>query len=371
MNDYLNLLLDFQSLPREAKARTFMEVSGQAHYENVASNILAFYLDPKEEHGMKDLLLSAFLEMVRDWQKSNSMPEIPETKIPETVSITREHPAEDNKRIDLVIDCEAFTIGIENKIYHWEANDFVNYARVLDALGDRKAITLKTVLGLHAEAWKPLPPGGFLRFTYAQLWTQVRSSLGLYLPQANPKWVTYLIDFMETTSRLTGESPSNKEFTDFFLKHTDTIEQLVADRQTLLNRLDGYNYALESNLKDDLAKHECIKKVWVWQRIVFVVDFQIQGHRIALDLAHSLTDWRLTVFDRDQKSQEFLCSFVNTTTMRECSPDIKLDDGRYLLHSWDIHATQIDLQDTVLKWVNAIVVTAAALPSPLPSEPVH
>lgn len=46
MKDFLNLLLDFQSLPRETKAMTFMEVSGQAHYEKVASNILAFYFDP-------------------------------------------------------------------------------------------------------------------------------------------------------------------------------------------------------------------------------------------------------------------------------------------------------------------------------------
>jgi hypothetical protein len=360
MNDYLNLLLDFQSIPSESKAKTFMEISGQAHYENVASNILAFYFDPKEEHGLKDLLVASFLEMAGHKGVEAS----------EVNSIEREYPAEDGKRIDLVIDGGDFVMGIENKIYHWEANDFDNYGRVIDALGTEKSITVKAVLGLHAQAWRPALPGGFLRFSYAQLWNQVRTNFGPYLAKSNPKWVTYLIDFMETTSRLAGESQPNKEFTDFFLKHTDTIEQLVAERQSLFNRLDGYNYTLESNLKSDLEKHDIITRVWVWQRCVFVVDFLIDGHRIALDLAHSLVDWRLTVFDRDQKSQEFLHSLVNTTIMRECSPDIKRDDERYLLQSWDIHVTQIALQDTVLKWVNAILATAAALSTPPLSETV-
>lgn len=361
MNDYLNLLLDFQSLPREAKARTFMEVSGQAHYENVASNILAFYFDPKEEHGLKDLLLTAFLEMAG--HKG--------VKVSEVNSIEREYPAEDGKRIDLVIDGGDFVIGIENKIYHWEANDFGNYGRVIDTLGKEKSITVKAVLGLHAQAWRPALPGGFLRFSYAQLWNHVRNTLGLYLPTANPKWVTYLIDFMETTSRLAGESQTNKDFTDFFLKHNDTIEQLVAERQTLLNRLDGYNYALEANLKGDLEKHDCITKVWVWQRCVFAVDFLIQGHRIVLDLAHSLVDWRLTVFDRDEKTQELARTLVNTPSMQKVSSQIQPCGGRHLLHSWDIHVTQIDLQDAVLKWVNAMVGAAAELSTPTPSEPVQ
>lgn len=45
--------------------------------------------------------------------------------------------------------------------------------------------------------------------------------------------------------------------------------------------------------------------------------------------------------------------------MRECSPEIRPDDGRYLLHSWDLHVTQIDLQDAVLNAVNAIVAAAS------------
>ena len=61
VEDYLKLLLAFRALPETKRSRTFMEVSGYPHYENVCSNILRFYLDPAAEHGLSDLLLSAFL----------------------------------------------------------------------------------------------------------------------------------------------------------------------------------------------------------------------------------------------------------------------------------------------------------------------
>lgn len=352
MNQFYSLLLDFKSLTKEANARTFLEVSGQSHYENVASNILAFYFNPKEEHGLKDLLLTAFLKMAGYEGVDAS----------ETTAIDREYPAEDGKRIDLVIQGSDFVIGIENKIYHWEANDFENYGRVIDKLKAAKTINIKTVLGLHAEAWKPLPPGGFLRFSYAQFWGHVQNLLGLYLPNANPKWVSYLIDFMENTSRLAGESKTNMEFTNFLIKHNTAIEELVEQRRLLIERLNKYNLDLEANLKDELMNNPFINKVQVYQKSVFAVDFLIQGHTLVLDLARWSVVWRLTVFERNCKSQDFLRRFINTESMRGAIPDPESSGERYLLNSpWTIGVTQPDLQDSVLKWANAMVSAAHEL----------
>ena len=45
------LLDDSQKLPnRVERPRTFMEIAGYSHYENVCSNILAFFMDPEEPH---------------------------------------------------------------------------------------------------------------------------------------------------------------------------------------------------------------------------------------------------------------------------------------------------------------------------------
>lgn len=61
--EFLNLLALFKTLPHEKQNLTFMDVSGYPHYENVCSNILAFYLDPTQEHDLKDLFISAILKL--------------------------------------------------------------------------------------------------------------------------------------------------------------------------------------------------------------------------------------------------------------------------------------------------------------------
>jgi hypothetical protein len=54
------LLDEFSKLPDRVKRRpTLMEIAGYPHYENVCSNILAFYLDPEEPHGLGTLVLDA------------------------------------------------------------------------------------------------------------------------------------------------------------------------------------------------------------------------------------------------------------------------------------------------------------------------
>jgi hypothetical protein len=50
------LLDDFSKLPdRVERGPTLMEIAGYPHYEIVCSNILAFYLDPEEPHGLGTL----------------------------------------------------------------------------------------------------------------------------------------------------------------------------------------------------------------------------------------------------------------------------------------------------------------------------
>ncbi len=46
----------------KTRVKTFFDVSGFPHYENVISNILAFFFDVNEEHGLKDLWLKSLFE---------------------------------------------------------------------------------------------------------------------------------------------------------------------------------------------------------------------------------------------------------------------------------------------------------------------
>ena len=59
LSNYNDLLYEaseiYKRIPR--KEKTFMDISGYPHYENVCSNILAFYFNPLEEHNLNNLVM--------------------------------------------------------------------------------------------------------------------------------------------------------------------------------------------------------------------------------------------------------------------------------------------------------------------------
>ena len=47
----LKIFLESHTIPSvKQQPKTFLEIARQPHYENVISNIYAFYFDPHEEH---------------------------------------------------------------------------------------------------------------------------------------------------------------------------------------------------------------------------------------------------------------------------------------------------------------------------------
>ena len=115
----------YNKLP--VKEKTFMEVSGYPHYENVCSNILSFYLKPKEEHKLDDLVVKALIKTIqlktniRDINSSN-------------FDVFREYTTQKGNRIDIVLKNDEIVIGIENKIKASVYNDLEDYANTLNFL---------------------------------------------------------------------------------------------------------------------------------------------------------------------------------------------------------------------------------------------
>ncbi len=361
MNQFLNLLLNFQSLPRIRREKSFMEVSGYPHYENVCTNILGFYFDPDEEHGMGNLFLTAFFKMVNERAiKATGTEDFADLSIEGPVRISREHPANDQKRIDLVVDADAFTIGIENKIFHWEANDFENYGSVIDSLGANKLV-IKAVLCLRTRQNDPLPKGGFLRYTYSELWNQVRNLLGHHLVSASPKWTTYLTEFMTTTDRLAGETPEEKEVTDFFMKNHELIEQLVSDHQQLRNRLAARLRNILEQVKDvpEFAKYRRVRGLDGSN--VLATHFDIKGCTIALDLVVELTGWKLQFWGDGPNHIEILMQLTNSGPMHDRFPGITIHGNFAVLEQWDLHIGELELLQAVTTGYTAVISGADSL----------
>lgn len=205
------LLANFARLRALRVPRTFLELSGYPHYEKVCSNLLAFYLEPGAEHGLRDLLLRALMNCVGlRW----------ETMIHRAKVIT-EVETDTGGRLDLLVTTDEFVIGIENKIWAALHNDLADYGTLVHARATEAGVPLKntrllvsSVRDLSADESRKARDAGFQAVRFSKLVSEVRQLLGHYTIRADLKQLGYLSDFMQTLENLSGIP--NTELTRFF-----------------------------------------------------------------------------------------------------------------------------------------------------------
>ncbi|MBV8362208.1 MAG: PD-(D/E)XK nuclease family protein [Deltaproteobacteria bacterium] len=59
--EFSQLLDEFSRIWQPPPEQTILEIAGYAHYEIVASNILKFFLDPEQNHGLQTSVLESLL----------------------------------------------------------------------------------------------------------------------------------------------------------------------------------------------------------------------------------------------------------------------------------------------------------------------
>jgi hypothetical protein len=335
-----------------------MEISRYPHYENVCSNILEFYFNPEEEHGLGDLLLSSFLRMTEHREV--------EASAYSKVKVYREWGTEANNRVDLVINCDAFTIGIENKIHHDANNDFRAYAKAMDSFKSDKKIYV--LLGLD-----PVPNlgGGFISHTYQEFWRLVKERLGSYIAKADPKWLIYLIEFMETTTHLAGKNMDLQQTDKFFIKHHALIDKMLARRDAFISKLSARVNDLKNLVSEARKTATNIPEPSIWPNNggcdVMVLNFKFEGlYNITFDLVVQFTGlWELQLFDRNQKSKDkpssYLCDLAKRPPICGRLQNPRLAAQRIIVQEWKIEEAKLeDIQKAVCEWVALLQQTVAS-----------
>jgi len=94
-NVFLGLIQEFESLPHISKSENIFNITGYPHYENVSSNILSFYLNPNNEHGLGNLFFSSLMILVT----GNKPPT-------DNFQVNREVSTLNKGRIDIVIETD-------------------------------------------------------------------------------------------------------------------------------------------------------------------------------------------------------------------------------------------------------------------------
>lgn len=248
--DLLEVILsEVPASPKQKK--TWLEITRQPHYENVISNIYAFFLDKDEDHKLKDLFLSSLLEIVKDKTgKEISF---------EDYSVYTEVSTENNGRIDILIEenDESSAIIIENKIYHQLLNDLDDYWISIKAPKENKVGILLTLNELEPTH------NSFINLTHQNFIKQIRKNIGKFLLGSDDRYNIYLKDFFTNISNITSSNTKNMDAIKFYHQHRTKIDELLElKEQAKKNFLDEIDIAAQKlNTSIDGLKNKSSKTI--------------------------------------------------------------------------------------------------------------
>jgi len=216
----------------EKKETTFLEIAGLPHYENVISNIYAFYLNPYEKHKLEDIFISSLLMLI---EKKTQQKKI---TISKEFEIEREKVTENKKRIDLLIYDKENVIIIESKIFHNLNNPLEIYwnSNKIPKVEDEHKIGI--ILSLWHQNTKN---DNYINITHIEWLEKVFENIENYKQDETNrqdetnKYFVILKDFYQNIKNLTNKMKT--EEIDFFRNNVIKINQAVELKFGLRNHI--------------------------------------------------------------------------------------------------------------------------------------
>lgn len=116
---YENLLLKAQKYKIPEREATFFDFALRKYHENPTTELLSFFLDPNEVHGLDDTFYRGLVETIQAEFRPHNFGNFQALAI--------EQVTNDNKRIDLWVETDTSLIIIEAKIDHQQINPVKSY----------------------------------------------------------------------------------------------------------------------------------------------------------------------------------------------------------------------------------------------------
>lgn len=203
------------------KATTFLGISKQPHYENVWSNIYAFFFKVSGEHHLKDLFIKSLVQLIN--KKVNQ-----EYSFSNRFNIETEYSTKKNGRIDLLLFTNGEAIIIENKVYHYLNNDLNDYWNSIKQPQKQGVVlSLKKISKTGNE--------NFINITHLELMQCVMGNLSVYFSEANEKYLIYLKDFYQNVINMSN--PIESESLRFFYQYQKEINEINNVRKSVTNHI--------------------------------------------------------------------------------------------------------------------------------------
>ena len=287
-----DLLNEFKhSFQNKSVNPTIFEISGYPHFENVCSNILAFFFDPNNPHGLGDLFLNSLLETVDIKDRQSS------------IEVVREQPTKEG-RIDLLISSDTHMIAIENKVNAQLNNPLGDYLdHIIKNKSERVEGNCFGILLTLRESTEPIPERNFHRVTYSKFFNSILSNIGEYMLKADSKHINYLLELINTMNNQLGGNVMDEEYTQLVStlnNRKDDLQNLFADLKSLRAHLRGKIDTLASNIMlsdyPDIKSAKYRENIGGWIGDCLYYELQLpEGVNIFIDAAVETNGWNINV----------------------------------------------------------------------------
>ena len=310
--DLLNAFI--REVPSRPERRpTFMEISGYPHYENVCSNILAFFFDPKKPHGLGTLFMDAIARVGSVNDRDGA--------VRGEIKVDREVQTGSGNFMDIILLSDSHAILIENKIYAPIANPLADYATRLDEYGRKHHYKFLLTLSPVCKT------DGFENITYAQFVKEIRGLLGCYIAGADTRYLTFMLDFLNTLDYLHGGKVMNPELVRFLKCRSQDVARFLKDINAFKEELRGKVNGLAGLIKVDSSSN-----VSQWKYREKNDLFDILGHYvklprelvIAVDTIVSHEGWKIEIYPRKNIPYKELGELL-----RSLNVDVGAEEGEW------------------------------------------
>ena len=315
------LIQEFTRLDlQEQVPPTFLEISGYPHYENVISNILAFYIEQNPQ-GIGLWLLSSIFDVLGETVSDYEEIEVKE--------VNRELPTSNNKRIDIVIETNQYLIAIENKIWHKIDNPFEEYVHHIKQLigeSEEEKESKFILLTLKKKNYSKKELIDFKQISYEELFKALEKRLSeLETNNYEEDFAKYLIFIKDLIQTIRNMSQINlsEDFINYIRMNQKELNSMKAEvfvkfENFIKNQFNQIDKHLKNEIGKELTRKFKIRSSTKKDRMEGVIFFGFNetilfdGEEINLTLKLRLRPdgWFVEIWNSDNE-KKILKRFLN------------------------------------------------------------
>ncbi|WP_067178166.1 PD-(D/E)XK nuclease family protein [Sulfurospirillum sp. UCH001] len=269
----------------------YFDILGYSHYENINSNILAYYLSSENGHNFHTYFLEALCELLKieniDLEYSRTF---------------REYWTQKGGRLDILIETHNCAIGIENKIFSRLYNNLDDYYKTVESKNQQSSYLC--VLSLKKEH----NTSGYKNITHIDLWNKVFEKIPFEEFREN-KHIIFIQEVKQNIDNLSnGKQKMNDQEKAFVLKYENEIQQIFTLKSNYEKELKQKIINLQQKIEEKGIYQKKIQMgiirlnndgSYILDYILFA-DFNLDGIILAIDIVlNKHGEWKIILLDRE------------------------------------------------------------------------